>query len=86
MTQTGRQEVIRRLAEDYAERAAVLSLKFEDAYSRYTKRCELRDDANLLQQYKCAGLGRVPLKTTGRQEEYIITTTDDDCEDGVCKL
>ena len=30
MTQSGRQEIIRRLAEDYAERAAVLSMKFED--------------------------------------------------------
>ena len=69
MTQTGRQEVIRRLAEDYA------------------KRCELRDDANLLHQYTCANLGRLPIATTaGRSDEYIITTSDDDCEDGVCKL
>ena len=51
MTQTGRQEVIRRLAEDYAKRAKVLSIKFEDAYNMYVKRCEIRDDANLLHQY-----------------------------------
>ena len=87
MTQSGRQDIIRRLAEDYATRAAVLSLKFEDAYNRYVKRCELRDDANLLQQYTCANLGRLPTITkTARTDEYIITTNDDDCEDGVCKL
>jgi len=86
MTQSGRQEIIRRLAEDYATRAAVLKLKFEDAYNKYVKRCELRDDDNLLQQYTCANLGRLPTKTIDRQEEYIITTNNDDCEDGVCKL
>ena len=86
MTQSGRQEIIRRLAEDYATRAAVLKLKFEDAYNRYVKRCELRDDANLLQQYTCANLGRLPIRTTDRQEEYVILKSDDDCEDGVCKL
>tara|TARA_R110000765_G_scaffold112501_3_gene204721 strand:+ start:412 stop:672 length:261 start_codon:yes stop_codon:yes gene_type:complete len=86
MTQSGRQEIIRRLAEDYATRAAVLSLKFEDAYNKYVKRCELRDDDNLLQQYTCANLGRLSIRTTDRQEEYVILKSDDDCEDGVCKL
>jgi hypothetical protein len=87
MTQNGRQEVIRRLAEDYAKRATVLSLKFEDAYNKYVKRCELRTDENLLQQFTCANLGRLPITTTaGRADEYIITTGPDDCEDGVCKL
>ena len=87
MTQAGRQEIIRRLAEDYAKRAKVLSLKFEDAYNIYAKRCELRDDDNLLHQFTCANLGRLPTITTaGRSDEYIITTSPDDCEDGVCKL
>ena len=35
-----RDEVIKGLAEDYAKRASVLSLKFEDAYDRYVKRCD----------------------------------------------
>lgn len=87
MTQAGRQEIIRRLSEDYAKRAKVLSLKFEDAYNIYAKRCELRDDDNLLHQFTCANLGRLPTTTTaGRSDEYIITTSPDDCEDGVCKL
>tara|TARA_B100000809_G_scaffold114339_1_gene112779 strand:- start:319 stop:579 length:261 start_codon:yes stop_codon:yes gene_type:complete len=86
MTQSGRQEIIRKLAEDYATRAEVLKLKFEDAYNKYVKRCELRDDANLLQQYTCANLGRLSIRTTDRQEEYAIIKSDDDCEDGVCKL
>ena len=87
MTQSGRQQVIEELAKDYAVRAKVLQLKFEDAYNKYVKRCELRDDDNLLQQYVCANLGRLPTTTTaGRQDEYIITTSVDDCEDGVCKL
>ena len=86
MTQSGRQEIIRRLAEDYATKAAVLSLLFEDAYNMYVKRCKIRDDDNLLQQYTCANLGRLSIRTTDRQEEYVILKSDDDCEDGVCKL
>ena len=82
-----RQELVRRLSEDYAQRAQILSLKFEDAYNKYVKRCELRTDESLLQQFTCANLGRLPTTTTaGRSDEYIITTGPDDCEDGVCKL
>ena len=31
-----RQELVRRLSEDYAEKAKRLSLKFEDAYEQYS--------------------------------------------------
>ena len=86
-----RAELCEALAKDYANKASVLSLKFDEAYERYLKRCELRSYDNLLQQFTVANLGN--LSTTRTKDipkrysrEYIITTNDDDCEDGVCKL
>ena len=75
------------MAEDYAKRASVLSLKFEEAYDRYVKRCEIRSYENLLHQFEVGGLGHpVKIKPKLRSNEYIISASDDDCEDGVCKL
>ena len=82
-----RDEVIKGLAEDYAKRASVLSLKFEEAYDRYVKRCEIRSDEDLLHQFNVGGLANpVKIKPKLRSNEYIISASDDDCEDGVCKL
>ena len=86
-----RVELCEALAKDYANKASVLSLKFDEAYERYLKRCELRSYDNLLQQFTVANLGNLSTKRTKDipkrySREYIITTNDDDCEDGVCKL
>jgi hypothetical protein len=83
-----RDEVIKGLAIDYAKRASVLSLKFEDAYDRYVKRCEIRSYENLLHQFNVGGLGVIatPGPSKNFKTEYIISASDDDCEDGVCKL
>jgi hypothetical protein len=51
-----RQELVRRLSEDYAWRAKRLSLKFEDAYEQYSKRCNNRSYDNLLHQFTTGNL------------------------------
>jgi hypothetical protein len=81
-----RGEMCEQLAEDYAKRASVLSLSFEDGYNIYIKRLKKRTDDEILEQFTVANLTNLPRKKLNRTEEYIITTNDDDCEDGVCKL
>jgi len=82
-----RVELCEALAKDYAKKASVLSLKFDEAYEKYLKRCELRSYDNLLQQFTAGNLGSTIKKITTRSvEEYVIIESDDDCEDGVCKL
>ena len=81
-----RGEMCEQLAEDYATRASVLSLSFEDGYNIYIKRLKKRTDDEILEQFTVANLTNLPSKKPNRTEEYIITTNDDDCEDGVCKL
>ncbi len=81
-----RGEMCEQLAEDYAKRASVLSLSFEDGYNRYIKRLKKRTDDEILEQFTVANLTNLPKKKPKRVEEYMITTNDDDCEDGVCKL
>ena len=81
-----RGEMCEQLAEDYAKRASVLRYTFEDAYDKYIKRLKKRTDDEILEQFTVANLTNLPSKKLNRTEEYIITTNDDDCEDGVCKL
>jgi hypothetical protein len=81
-----RVELCEALAVDYAKKASVLSIKFDDAYEKYLKRCELRSYDNLLQQFTVGNIGSTIKKITKRSEEYVIIESDDDCEDGVCKL
>ena len=82
-----RVDLCEALAIDYATRAKILSIKFDDAYNKYLKRCELRSYENLLQQFTVGRLAN-PIKKQVKlnQNEYIISVSDDDCEDGVCKL
>ena len=75
-----------KLAKDYAKRASILSLSFEDAYDKYIKRLSKRTDDDIMHQFTIANLDNIPKLRTNRTEEYIITINDDDCEDGVCKL
>ena len=83
-----RDELIVELAKDYGRRARVLGLKFEEAYDRYVKRCSVRTYENLLQQFTVGNLSNpVKIKTVLNDNEYIISApSEDDCEDGVCKL
>ena len=44
-------------------------------------------DEDLLHQFNVGGLANpVKIKPKLRSNEYIISASDDDCEDGVCKL
>ena len=82
-----RVELCEALAIDYATRAKILSVKFDDAYNKYLKRCEIRSYENLLQQFTVGNLANPKKKQVKpNQNEYIILVSDDDCEDGVCKL
>ena len=82
-----RLELCDALATDYAKRAKVLSLKFDEAYNKYFKRCEVRSYEILLQQFIIGNLANPKkIKPKLRSNEYIISASDDDCEDGVCKL
>ena len=83
-----RVELCEALAVDYARRAAVLSMKFDEAYNKYLKRCEIRSYENLFQQFSHGNLLTLASNVQKKynQNEYIISVSDDDCEDGVCKL
>ena len=82
-----RLELCDALATDYAKRAKELSLKFDEAYNKYFKRCEVRSYEILLQQFIIGNLANPKkIKPKLRSNEYIISASDDDCEDGVCKL
>ena len=86
-----RGEMCEQLAEEYAKRASVLRYTFEDAFNKYIKRLKKRTDDEILEQYTVANLGNLSNKRTKDipkryTREYMITTSDDDCEDGVCKL
>ena len=52
-----REEIVTKLSQDYAKRARILNLKFEDAYDKYVERCKIRSYDNLLWQFTCANLG-----------------------------
>jgi len=84
-----RLELCEALSVDYARRASVLSLKFEEAYEIYYKRCQIRSYENLFQQFQHGSLmtklSKKPLAPL-KKNEYIVSVSDDDCEDGVCKL
>jgi phage/plasmid primase-like uncharacterized protein len=83
-----RVELCEALAVDYATRAKILSITFEAAYNKYLKRCEIRTYENLFQQFSHGNLLTLTSNVQKKysQNEYIITVSDDDCEDGVCKL
>ena len=84
-----RVELCEALAVDYARRATVLSMKFDEAYNIYLKRCEIRSYENLLEQFNHGSLLTLTSNVLKKysQNEYIVSAiSDDDCEDGVCKL
>ena len=85
-----RLELCDALATDYAHRAKVLRLKFEEAYQIYYKRCEIRTYDNLIEQYQHGNLltksSKTPRPKLNKNEYIVSAPADDDCEDGVCKL
>ena len=81
----GRVEMCEFLSEDYAQRAANRGMDYKQSYDSYMKRTQKRDFQDLSEHFSTVKQFPTIIKFK-RKEEYVITKTDDDCEDGVCKL
>ena len=80
-----RLEMCEFLSEDYAQRASNRGMDYKKSYESYMKRTQKRSFQDLLEHFST--VKQFPtVSKSNRTEEYIITTNDDDCEDGVCKL
>jgi len=78
-------EMCEFLSEDYAQRASNRGMDYKKSYESYMERTQKRSFQELLEHF--SSVKQFPtVITPNRAEEYIITTNDDDCEDGVCKL
>ena len=78
-------EMCKVLAEDYADRASNRGMDYKKSYESYMERSQKRSFQDLLEHFSSVKQFPTVIKHN-RAEEYIITTNDDDCEDGVCKL
>ena len=78
-------EMCEFLSEDYAQRASNRGMDYKKSYESYMERTQKRSFQDLLQHFST--VKQFPtVSKSNRTEEYIITTNEDDCEDGVCKL
>ena len=78
-------EMCEFLSEDYAQRASNRGMDYKKSYESYMVRSQKRSFQDLLEHFSSVKQFPTVIKSN-RTEEYIITTNDDDCEDGVCKL
>lgn len=78
-------EMCELLSKDYANRASNRGMDYEKSYESYMKRTQKLKSQELLERFSIVNNFKSIIKSN-RQEEYIITTNNDDCEDGVCKL
>ena len=81
----GRLEMCEFISKDYAERAANRGMDYKKSYDSYMKRTQKRSFQDLLQHFSTVKKFPTVIRSN-RNEEYMITRSDDDCEDGVCKL
>ena len=81
----GRLEMCEFISEDYAERASNMGRDYKQSYDSYMKRTQKRSFQDILQHFSTVKKFPTVIKSN-RNEEYVITKSDDDCEDGVCKL
>ena len=81
----GRLEMCEFISKDYAERAANRGMDYKKSYDSYMKRTEKRNLQDLAEHFSSVKSYPTVIQFK-RKEEYIVTKTDDDCEDGVCKL
>ena len=81
----GRLEMCEFISKDYAERAANRGMVYKKSYDSYMKRTEKRNLQDLSEHFSSVKNYPTVIQFK-RKEEYVITTSDDDCEDGVCKL
>ena len=80
-----RKEMCEFLSEDYALRASNRGMDYKKSYDSYMKRTENLKSQELFERFSTVKQYPTVIKFK-RKEEYVITTSDDDCEDGVCKL
>ena len=80
-----RKEMCEFLSEDYAQRATNRGMDYKKSYESYMQRSQKRSSQDLFEHFTSVKKFPTVVKTN-RTEEYIITTNDDDCDDGVCKL
>jgi len=80
-----RGEMCEKLAKDYAKRASNRGMDYKKSYDSYMTRTQKLKSQELLERFSIVDKFRSIIKSN-RNDEYIITTSDDDCEDGVCKL
>ena len=78
-------EMCKVLSEDYADRASNRGMDYKKSYESYMERSQKRSFQELLEHFSSVKQFPTVIKSN-RTEEYVITTSDDDCEDGVCKL
>ena len=81
----GKLEMCEFLSEDYAQRASNRGMDYKKSYENYMKRTQQLHPEELFERFSIVKNYPTVIKSN-RTEEYIITTNDDDCEDGVCKL
>ena len=78
-------EMCEFLSEDYAQRAAKRGMDYKESYESYMERSQKRNFQDLLQHFST--VKKIPtIFKSNRNGEYMVTTSDNDCEDGVCKL
>ena len=73
------------LSKDYAQRAYNRGMDYKQSYKNYMERTQKRKFQDLWEHFSTVKKYPTVLNFK-RKEEYVITTSDDDCEDGVCKL
>ena len=81
----GKLEMCEFLSADYAQRAYNRGMDYKQSYKNYMERTQKRNFQDLWEHFST--VKKYPtILNFKRKEEYVITTSDDDCEDGVCKL
>ena len=80
-----RKEMCEFLSEDYAHRASNRGMDYEKSYENYMQRTQKLNPEELFERFSIVKNYPTVIKFK-RKDEYVITTSDDDCEDGVCKL
>ena len=78
-------EMCKVLSEDYANRASNRGMDYKKSYESYMVSSQKRSFQDILQHFSTVKKFPTVIKSN-RNEEYVITKSDDDCEDGVCKL
>ena len=81
----GRLEMCEFISEDYAERASNMGRDYKQSYDSYMKRAKNLKSQELFERFSTVKQFPTVIRSN-RNEEYVITKSDDDCEDGVCKL